>query len=154
MPLEEFFVSWQAEYLNLLDSCGLLHKFTPDSKKLLVYCFLKNMNNLLHDRRLVFYHNHILSTNLEIFNYVDYASFNLFFDKLARRLKKLTGKIFFIQNLNKIPKRIEYFQNLDGAVQDELLLIQDFEPNPKKIKEYLASLKLKDIFQEMTWKLY
>jgi muramoyltetrapeptide carboxypeptidase LdcA involved in peptidoglycan recycling len=78
----------------------------------------------------------------------------MFFDKLSRKLKKLTGKIFFIQNLNKIPKRIEYFQNLDGAVQDELLLIQDFEPNPKKIKEYLASLKLKDIFQEMTWKLY
>lgn len=114
---------------------------------------MKNMNEVLSDKRLVFYFGHILSPDLEIFSLVDYTQFNIFFDKLVRKIKKLTGKIFFLKNINKIPKKVEFFHNLDGEIQDEILMIQDFEPNPQKIKEYLSSLKLKDIFAEMTWKI-
>lgn len=103
---------------------------------------------------MVFYHNHTLSPDLEIFEYVDYAQFVAFFDKLARKIKKLTGKIFFIKNIQRVPKKMEYFQNLDGEIQDELLMIRDFEPDPKKIQDFLGNLRLKDIFQEMTWKIY
>jgi hypothetical protein len=151
--LQDFFKTWQSEYINLLENCGLIGKFTPDCKKLLVYCFMKNMNEILGDSHIVFYHNHILSPDLEIFNYVDYDAFNTFFDKLSRKIKKLTGKIVFIKNMDRIPKKVEYFHNLDGEIQDEILLIQNFEPDPRKIRDYLSGLKLKDIFTDMTWKL-
>lgn len=114
---------------------------------------MKNMNEILGDSHIIFYHNHVLSPDMEIFNYVEYEAFNTFFDKLSRKIKKLTGKIVFIKNMDRIPKKVEYFHNLDGEIQDEILLLSSFEPDPRKIRDYLSSLKLKDIFTDMTWKL-
>ena len=68
MLLEDFFKTWQIEYINLLDSCQLLGKFTPDCKKILIYLYLSNINTLLDKRGLLFYHDNHLNKDLEIFH--------------------------------------------------------------------------------------
>jgi hypothetical protein len=150
--LEDFFKSWQAEYINLLDQCGLLGKFTPDCKKLLMYMFITKLNNTIHDSKCLFYHIETLSPCLEIFDYIEFQKFNIFFNKLALKIRKLTGRIFFIsQSKSSLIKQVHHINEMDGCIQDEVLLLQHIKFSPKKLKELLSQLNLKDLFKDMVW---
>jgi len=151
--LEDFFKTWQIEYINLLDSCGLLNKFTPDCKKILIYLFITHMNTLLSDRYLLFYHINTLSRDLEIFDYIDYDDFNLFMNKLVAKIRSLTGRMFTISQTRKsLIHQSKHISELDGCIQDEILLLDTIKLNHKAMKEFLSSLRLKDIFKDMSWR--
>jgi len=153
MLLEEFFKSWQIEYINLLESCQLLGKFTPDCKKILIYLYLTNINKLLDKRGLLFYHTDSLSADLEIFQYIDYEKFNTFFNKITRKVRSLTGKVFIVKNnkLSFVPS-MDNYDKLDGCIQDEILLLNNIKSDMKEFKKFLSEVNLKHIFNDMTRK--
>jgi len=150
--MEDFFKMWQIEYINLLNSCDLLEKFTPDSKKLFIYLFITNLNIFLKQNNLLFYHINKLTPELEIFNYIDYKKFNIFFNKVVNKIRLLTGRIFTIaQSEKSLVKQSTHLHELDGCIQDEILLLSSIELKPKNIKKFLAELNLSGIFKDMTW---
>jgi len=151
--LEDFFKSWQIEYINLLETCGLLGKFTPDCKKIMLYLFLTNINKLLENKQLLFYHVEQLSPDLEVFQFIDYDKFNAFFNKVVYKIRSLTGKIFMLsQTKRSLIQQANHVSELDGCIQDEILVLGTIEPNPKLLKDFLSSLNLKEIFKDMAWK--
>lgn len=153
ISIEDFFKSWQIEYINLLESCNLLNNFKPDAKKLLVYFFIKNLNEKIHNSNIILYHDMNLTNSLEVFKYFDYDKFLSFFNKVTTKIKTLTGKIIIIKDNKKINFSKSIFENLDGELQDEILLLKEVIPDIKKLKEFLHSYKLSDIFNEMSWKI-
>lgn len=153
MLLEDFFKTWQIEYVNLLNSCQLLGKFTPDCKKILIYLYLSNINTLLDKRGLLFYHDNHLNKDLEIFQYIDYEKFNNFFNKITKKVRKLTGKVFIVEkNKLQFVSTMNKFDELDGCIQDEILLLNTMKSDLKEFKKFLSEVNLKDIFSDMTRK--
>jgi hypothetical protein len=151
--IQNFFQQWQTNYINLLSSCGLLNRFTPDCKKLLIYLFLTNINKQLENKSLLFYHDGQLDDSLEIFQYFSREKFTIFFNKVTKKIRSLTGKIFFIPEgkKNKVPST-EYMFQLDGCIQDEILTLSTFQYDSSKVKKFLSEVNLKDIFNDMTVK--
>ena len=153
MLLEDFFKTWQIEFINLLNSCQLLGKFTPDCKKILIYLYLSNINTLLDKRGLLFYHDNHLDENLEIFQYIDYEKFNTFFNKITKKVRKLTGKVFIVEkNKLQFVSTMNKFDELDGCIQDEILLLNTMKSDLKEFKKFLSEVNLKNIFSDMTRK--
>ena len=74
------------------------------------------------------------------------------FNKVALKIRTLTGRIFFIsQTKTSLIRQAHHINELEGCIQDEVLLLQNMQISPKKLKEFLSKLNLKDIFRDMIW---
>lgn len=149
ISIDQFITSFEPKLMNLLYDYNLLDKFNLDVKKVILHLFVLNFNNKITNRKLLFYHNHILADNHELLKYYNKDKLNIFINKVCAKLKKTTNRLFFITNKKPIPSW-DFFDKLDGEIQDEIILLRNNEnPDPKKLKEFLHTCKLEDLFDNL-----
>jgi len=144
--VDDFLRSFEVEIINALFDYDLLKKFTPDAKKVILYLFVKHVNESLHNQKLLIYHSQVLDDNHELFNHYEKDKVDVFINKICVKIKSATNRLFFLNNKKKLPT-IEIFDKLDGSVQDEITLLKNEEtPDPKRLQEFLHRCKLSDLF--------
>lgn len=154
IPIDEVLSNIETDVVNLLYDYQLLTKFTPDVKKIIMYFFIHEFNNLIKDSSIRFYHSHILSDSHELLKYYEKDKLDKHINKICKKLKSLTGKLFFIKSNIKVPIKSS-IECLDGCIADELILSNYAESiDPKKLKEFLHDNNLGNMFSNLSKKLY
>jgi hypothetical protein len=154
ISIDEVLSNIETDVVNLLYDYHLLTKFTPDVKKIIMYFFIHEFNNRIKDSSVRFYHSHILSDSHELLKYYERDKLDKHINKICQKLKKLTGKLFFIKSNIKVPSKSS-IDGLDGCIADELILSDYSESiDPRKLKEFLHDNNLGDMFSNLSKKLY
>lgn len=148
LSLDEFLTSFEREYINLLNEYDLLDKFNPDAKKIFMYLFINKFNEVLQNPKLLLYYNQRISDDHEVLLYCPKDKFQTFLHRLCAKLRKITGRVFYISKKIKIPSQAPMGQ-LDGTIQDEVILLNDVEITPQKLKEFLHKHNLKELFDSL-----
>ena len=149
ISIDELLFSIETDLINLLFDYSLLNKFDKNVKKVILYFLVKKINDALHVRSLLIYHNPVLNDTHELFNHYPKDKLNKFIMQICTTIKRTTNRLFFISKKVKIPAQ-STLDLLDGTVQDEIILLKNVEtPNLKKLKEFLDANNLKELFASM-----
>lgn len=146
--VDDFIYSFEKELIDMLYDYQLLDKFTPNVKKIIVYIFINKLNWILHEKNVLLYHTGCLDEKHELFHYFDYNKLNKFINKICKNIKKVTYKLFFIKN--KIDIDSANIHELDGEIQDEIILLNNNKVEYEKLKEFLSNYNLKDLFDSFS----
>jgi hypothetical protein len=145
LSFDDLLKSCETRIINFLYEYNLLEKYSLDVKKVLLYFLVKEFNEKLHNRKLLIYHTHHISDDHELLEYYSKEDLNKFFNKLCSKIKKITKRLFFIQSKNKLPSK-GHLDQLEGEVVDEIILLNNEEPDLKKLKDFLHTHKLGEMF--------
>ena len=150
ISFDELLSSIEVELVNILFDYKLLDKFSLDAKKILLYFLVRDINDRLHNKKMLIYHTHSISDDHEILKYYPKDKLDVFFNKLCSKIKKITNRLFFITSKRKIPSKSQIDQ-LEGEVIDEVILLDNtIEPDLKKLRDFLHKHNLKDLFDSLT----
>ena len=152
LSLDDFISSFEVDLVNLLDEYQLLSKFSLDAKKVILYVIVNKLNEKLHDKNLLIYHSHTLSPYHELLKYYPSDKFNNYINKLCAKIKKVTGRLFFIKSSKKI-KNVQHLNELDGSIMDEIILMDNTEVEAKNLKKFLHEHNLKELFDSLRVKI-
>lgn len=144
----------EKDFINLLYDHNLLNKLDKNAKKLFIYFFIHKINEVLHDKHLLIYHNKRLSSNSNLLTCFNDSSniedkWNDLINKLCNKIKQITNRLFFISNKIDIP-RIGKINELDGEIVDEIILMKNETPDLKRLNDFLKKNNLKNIFASIT----
>lgn len=114
-------------------------------KKVLLYFLIKEFNEKLHDRKILIYHTHIISGDHELLEFFPKEELDKFFNKLCLKIKKITKRLFFISKDTKLPVK-GAIHLLDGSIIDEIVLLNNEQPDLKQLKTFLSKHKLGEMF--------
>jgi len=152
--IDEFLFSIETEIINILYDYNLLIKFTPDVKKVIMYVFIYNFNERMHNNVGIFYHTKELSNNHELMNYFEKSKLDAFINKICVKLKKVTHKIIFVKPTIIIPSESR-IDDLDGSIVDELVLMDYSKPiDVKSLRHFLDNNRLGHMFESMSKRIY
>lgn len=150
LSIDEFLKSFEKELMDMLYDYDLLKKFSRDAKKVIFYVFFNKLNERLSNHKLLLYHNHVLNSDHEMLQYYSEKDLNTFINKICAKTKKLTHRLIFIKSDRQLPKK-SHINDLDGEVIDQVILINNEKPtNLKDLKEFLETINLTDLFQNMS----
>lgn len=145
ISFDDLLKSCEARIINFLYDYQLLEKYSPDVKKVLLYFLIKEFNEKLHDRKLLIYHTHTISGDHELLEFYSKEELDKFFNKLCLKIKKITKRLFFISKDTKLPVKGE-IHLLDGSIIDEIVLLNNEQPDLKQLKTFLSKHKLGEMF--------
>lgn len=145
ISFDDLLKSCETKIINFLYDYQLLDKFCIDVKKVLLYFLVNEFNEKLHDRKLLIYHTHTISTDHELLDFYTMEDLNKFFNKLCLKIKKITKRLFFISKNTKLPKK-GGIHLLDGSIIDEIMLLNNEQPDLKQLKTFLSKHKLGEMF--------
>ena len=145
ISINEFLKEFEIELANFLYDYDLTNKFCKNAKKVVLYFFIKKINNKLKEHDIILYHNHLIDETYTLYDYYPKEDFDKFIDKICSSVKKLTKRLIFIKPTKKIPSKAT-INEMDGGIIDELILLDQQDIDLKKLKEFLEKCKLKDLF--------
>lgn len=134
--------------INMLHDHGLIGKpLSTDARKIISYMFIQNLKLVLPVSNIVLYSTGNIDPNHEILQYYDAKQINSLIHKLCVKINRYTRKLFFTHKKPNMPHQ-RSFDELDGHIQDEIILLQSEAVDPKKLKRFLDSIKIDDIFSK------
>lgn len=145
LSFDELLRDCEVKIMNSLYEYSLLDKFSLDVKKILLYYLVHEFSDKLKNPKLLIYHSKQISKKHELVEYYEKKDLDILFNRLCSKIKKITGRLFFISDRRKLPNA-GVLEKLDGEVIDEIILLDNIQPDIKKLKEFLHSHKMKELF--------
>ncbi len=154
VSVDKFLFSVETEIINTLYDYSLLKKFDRNVKKIIFYIFVKRIGDyIIKNPSCLFYYNNTLSENHELFAHFDRDKLTSYFNKICIKLKKVTKRVLFLNDVQKLPERGLLFEQ-DGNIIDEIILLESGKPvNYKELSDFLESHSLKDLFSNLSKKV-
>jgi hypothetical protein len=152
--IDKFLFFIEKEIVDCLYEYKLLSKLDRNAKKIIFYLFVKRFGDrITNDKDLLFFHDNFFSDSHELFKYYDSEKLTTFLNKICKKLKSVTNRLFFLKNKIDIPDQA-LVNDLEGSVIDEVLLLKNKTPiDPKKLKSFLDENSLKDLFCNLSKKV-
>jgi hypothetical protein len=147
VSLDELLKSCEVKIINFLYDYSLLDRWSLDVKKVLLYFMVHELNDVLKNRRTLVYHTHQLLDDHELLEYYSADDLNKFLNKLCTKIRKITKRLFFIKDCSKI--NTDRLSQLDGEVLDEIILLDNQEPDLKQLRDFLNKHRLSDMFRSI-----
>ena len=140
--------SFEVELIDMLHDYGLIGKpLSIDVRKIIMFMFIKNIKLILPISGVLMYHAGKIDSNHELLTYYDEKKINTLINRLCEKIRKNTRKLFFLSK-NPPSQILCPFNTLDGCIQDEIILLQSETVDPKKLKRFLNSFKINDLFSK------
>jgi len=152
--IDRFLYSIEREIIDVLFEYKLLSKLDRNVKKIIFFYFVKRFGDKISNNGdLLFFHDNTFSENHELFCYYEKEKLINFLNKICKKLKIVTNRLFFLKNKADIPNH-SLVNDLEGSVIDEVLLLKNKTPvDPKKLKSFLDENSLKDLFCNLSKKV-
>jgi hypothetical protein len=152
--IDKFLFLIEKEIVDCLYEYKLLSKLDRNAKKIIFYLFVKRFGEkITSDKDLLFFHDNVFTETHELFKYYDNEKLSTFLNKICKKLKTVTNRLFFLKNKMDIPDQ-SLVNDLEGSVIDEVLLLKNKTPvDPKKLKSFLDENSLKDLFLNLSKKV-
>lgn len=146
LSLDQVLDKCELNIINFLYDYDLLKTFSPDVKKVIMYFLIKEMNDIFENRNSLIYYTSDISDSRELLEYFPKDKLLIFLKKLSRKIRRITKRMFFIKSGNIPNGNID---SLDGEVVDEIILLNNQEPDLKELKRFLHDQRLGDMFKSI-----
>ncbi len=148
IAFDQILAESEKSILDFLYDYKLLDKFVPDVKKVFLYFLIHRINEYLKDRKVLIYHNSQISDTHELLEYFPKDKVDQFCNKLCNKIKKITKRLFYVTNVQVMPTKGN-IEMLDGEIIEEVVLLNNEEPDYKVLKDFLHKNRLTDMFRSI-----